>query len=60
VASTANFWKPDISRVSETILSGILYEFFGVFILAETRCLELTTNNLLTRTQSINTFVSRT
>jgi len=36
----------------ETALSGILYEFFGVFVLAATRCLELVTNNLLTRTHS--------
>ena len=34
--------------------------FFGFFIFAKTRCLELTTHNLLTRTQSINTLVSRT
>jgi len=44
--------KPDISSVPETALSGILYEFFGVFSLARTRCLELATNNLLTRIHS--------
>ena len=51
-ALAAKIWKPDISSVQETALSGILYEFFGVFILAKTRCLELVTNNLLTRTHS--------
>jgi len=56
VESAVKFWKPDISSVSETALSGIVYEFLGVLILAKTRCLELATNNLLTRTHSHNTF----
>jgi len=34
--------------------SAILYDFFGFLILAITRCLELTTDNLLTRTYSCN------
>jgi len=51
-ASVAKIWQPDISSVQETALSGILYEFFVVFIVAKTRCLELATNNLLTRTHS--------
>jgi len=51
-SSAAKFLKPDISSVPETVLSCILYEFFCVFILDKTRCLELATNNLLTRTHS--------
>ena len=47
------------SRLVERF-SCILYDFFGVFILAKSKCLELTTSNLLIRTQSINTLVSRT
>jgi len=50
--SAAKIWKPYISSVQEKALSGILYKFCGVFILAKTRCLELSTNNLLTRTHS--------
>jgi len=51
-ASNAKIWKPDISSVQETAFSGILLEFFGIFIVAKTRRLELATNNLLTRSHS--------
>ena len=44
--------NPDISSVSETTFPRILYDFWGGFILAKTKHLELTINNLLTCTHS--------
>jgi len=41
--------NPWVKQQAEWFSSRILYEFFGVFILAKTRCLELATNNLLTQ-----------
>ena len=53
-AWAAKIRKPDISSVSEKAFSGVWYDCFGVFILAKTRCLELTTNNL-TKDQYVET-----
>jgi len=49
-ALTAKIRTPDITAVSKKAFSSMLCDFFGVFILAKTRCLELTTNNIFTRT----------
>jgi len=60
-ASAVQILKPNIGGMSETSFSSILYDLLGVFILAKTRCLELTTKKKSPHSYSlINALVSRT
>ena len=48
VASVVEIWKPDIISALKRAFPGVFGDFLCVVILAETKGLELTTDNLLT------------